>query len=57
VLPTLVALEASPSSSEDLSTKARRSLKSIVSKVGRPSVSHHPGAALFQLVPPESTQG
>ncbi|KIZ07868.1 putative Sperm-associated antigen 6 [Monoraphidium neglectum] len=43
VLATLVALEASSSSSEDLATKARRSLKSIVSKL-----SHLP--ALDSLV-------
>jgi hypothetical protein len=34
VLATLAVLEASPSSSEDLATKARRSLKSVISKVG-----------------------
>jgi hypothetical protein len=33
VLSTLVALESSSASSEDLATKARRSLKSVVSKV------------------------
>lgn len=33
VLLTLVALEGAPGSSEDLSTKSRRALKSIVSKL------------------------